>query len=107
MAGFTDGADVLLGVPGPPWLWVLDPNDPKGRLEGGWGALATCPELSVVMGKVDVTVGPRGEEVPAVGGLKTKSAPTKSPCGDTTPPPRSMNKDRNFFSRAWMSSGLP
>lgn len=98
---------MLIGVPGPPWLWVLDPIDPKGRLEGGWGGVATCAELSVVMGKVDVTPGPRGEDVPAAEVPKTESALTRSPCGDTTPPPRSMNRDRNFFSSAWMSSGLP
>lgn len=51
----------------------------------------------------EVTPDPRGEEVPAPEGegLKTDSSP-----GAEATPPRSMKRERSFFSSAWMSSGL-
>lgn len=56
---------------------------------------------------VEVELGPFGDEVPATGTPEAGSAARMSPWVEGTPPPRSMKRDRNFFSRAWMSSGLP
>lgn len=58
---------------------------------------------------LEVEQGPIGdEEVPAAGApAEAGSAAKMSPWVDGTPPPRSMKRERSFFSRAWMSSGLP
>lgn len=55
----------------------------------------------------EVEQGPFGDEVPAAWAPEAGSAAEMSPWVDGTPPPRSMKRDRSFFSRAWMSSGLP
>lgn len=52
---------------------------------------------------VEVQPGPTGDEVPATA---TRSPAMTSPWLLGAPPPRSMKRDRSFFSRAWMSSGL-
>ncbi|TNN45514.1 hypothetical protein EYF80_044298 [Liparis tanakae] len=54
---------------------------------------------------VEVEQGPFGDEVPATWAPEAGSAAETSPWEDGTPPPRSMKRDRSFFSRAWMSSG--
>ena len=56
---------------------------------------------------VEVEQGPIGDEVPPTDAPEVGSAASRSPWGDDTPPPRSMKRDRSFFSRTWMSSGLP
>lgn len=56
---------------------------------------------------LEVEQGPIGDEVPATWAPEVGSAAKMSPWDDGTPPPRSMKSDRSFFSRTWMSSGLP
>lgn len=51
----------------------------------------------------EVEQGPFGDDVPGTGAPEAGSAAKVSPWG----PPRSMKRERSFFSRAWMSSGLP
>lgn len=55
----------------------------------------------------DEEPGPIGDEVPATEVPETRSAARVSPWLEGTAPPRSINKDRSFISRAWMSSGFP
>lgn len=64
-------------------------------------------EPGVVIDVLEVEQGPIGDEVPATEAPEAGSAAKMSPWVDGTPPPRSMKRDRSFFSRAWMSSGLP
>ncbi len=61
----------------------------------------------MVTDALEVEQGPIGDEVPAAEAPEAGSAAKTSPWLDGTPPPRSMKRDRSFFSRAWMSSGLP
>lgn len=56
---------------------------------------------------LEVEQVPSGDEVPAAEAPAARSAAEMSPWVEGTPPPRSMKRDRSFFSRAWMSSGLP
>lgn len=55
----------------------------------------------------EVEQTPSGDEVPATEAPDAGSAAETSPWVGGTPPPRSMNRERSFISRAWMSSGLP
>lgn len=55
----------------------------------------------------EVEQTPSGDEVPATEVPDAGSAAETSPWVGGTPPPRSMNRERSFISRAWMSSGLP
>lgn len=64
-------------------------------------------EPGVVTDVLEVEQGPIGDEVPATEAPEAGSAANMSPWVDGTAPPRSMKRDRSFFSRAWMSSGLP
>lgn len=91
------------GVPGP-WIGA---GDPSARLEGGWGGLAAWLEPGVVTDVPEVEQGPIGDEVPAAEAPEAGSAAKMSPWAGGTPPPRSMKRERSFFSRAWMSSGFP
>lgn len=61
----------------------------------------------MVIDMLEVEQGPIGDEVPAAEVPEAGSAGKMSPWEGGTPPPRSMKRDRSFFSRAWMSSGLP
>lgn len=61
----------------------------------------------MVTGVLEVEQVPWGDEVPVTVATKACSAAMTSPCVGGTPPPRSMKRDRSFFSRAWISSGLP
>lgn len=61
----------------------------------------------MVTGVLEVEQVPNGDEVPAAVATEANSAAKTSPGVGGTPPPRSMKRDRNFFSRAWISSGLP
>lgn len=63
-------------------------------------------EPGVVTDVLEVEQGPIGDEVPAAEPPDAGSA-KMSPWVGGTPPPRSIKRDRSFFSRAWMSSGLP
>lgn len=67
-----------------------------GRLEPG-----------VVTDVLEVEQVPIGDEVPAAEAPAARSAAEASPGAEGTPPPRSMKRERSFFSRTWMSSGLP
>lgn len=58
----------------------------------------------MVTGVLEVEQVPSGDDVPAT---EAGSAAKISPCVGGTPPPRSMKRERSFFSRAWISSGLP
>lgn len=58
----------------------------------------------MVTAVLEVEQVPNGDEVPA---MEAASTAEMSPWVGGTPPPRSMKRDRSFFSRAWMSSGLP
>lgn len=61
----------------------------------------------MVTGVLEVEQVPSGDDVPATVATEAGSAAKISPCVGGTPPPRSMKRDRSFFSRAWISSGLP
>lgn len=61
----------------------------------------------MVTGVLEVEQVPNGDEVPAAVAAEAGSVAETSPCVGGTPPPRSMKRDRSFFSRAWISSGLP
>lgn len=61
----------------------------------------------MVTGVLEVEQVPNGDEVPAAVATGAGSVAKISPCVGGTPPPRSMKRDRSFFSRAWISSGLP
>lgn len=93
-----------MGVPGP----CMGVCEPSARLEGGWGGLAGWLEPGEVTEVLEVEQGPMGDEVPAAAEApEAASAARASPWAGGTAPPRSMKRDRSFFSRAWMSSGLP
>lgn len=61
----------------------------------------------MVTGVLEVEQVPSGDEVPAAVATEAGSVAKTSPCVGGTPPPRSIKRDRSFFSRAWISSGLP
>lgn len=61
----------------------------------------------MVTGVLEEEQVPNGDDVPAAVATEAGSVAKTSPCAGGTPPPRSMKRDRSFFSRAWMSSGLP
>lgn len=61
----------------------------------------------MVIGVLEVEQVPSGDEVPATVAAEAGSVAKTSPCVGGTPAPRSMKRDRSFFSRAWISSGLP
>ena len=67
-----------------------------GRLEPG-----------VVTVVVEVEPCPTGDEVPTTEAPEAGSPARMSPWVEGTPPPRSMKRDRSFFSRACISSGFP
>lgn len=92
-------AGVEIGVPGP-WIGT---GDPSARLEGGCGGLAGWPVPGVVTDVLEVEQGPIGDEVPATEAPEAGSAAKMSPWVGG---PRSMKRERSFFSKAWMSSGL-
>lgn len=94
------------GVPGP-WIGAGGPTDPKARLQGGWRGLDGRLEPGVVMGALEVEMATIGDVVPATEVPETPSVAKTSPGVEGTLPPRSIKRDRNFFSRTWMSSGLP
>ncbi len=96
-------AGVETGVPGP-WMGA---GDPSARLEGGCGGLAGWLEPGVVTDVLEVEAGPNGDEVPAAEAPEAGSAAKMSPWVGGTPPPRSIKRERSFFSKAWISSGLP
>lgn len=54
----------------------------------------------MVTGVLDVEQVPNGDEVPAAVATEAGSVAKTSPCAGGTPPPRSMKRDRSFFSRA-------
>lgn len=58
----------------------------------------------MVTGVLEVEQVPNGDEVPAAVATEAGSVVKTSPCVGG---PRSMKRDRSFFSRAWISSGLP
>lgn len=92
-----------MGVPGP-WNGT---GDPSVRLEGGCGGLAGWLGPDVATDVLEVEQEPIGDEVPATEAPEASSAAEMSPWVGGTPPPRSMKRERSFFSKAWMSSGLP
>ena len=99
-----------VGVPGPPGVEVDGPPGAKARLVGGAGVLE---ELGEVTEAVEVEKGPTGVAVvvvvPAPGGGPGEGSPAGSSPGAAAgaAPPRSLNRERSFLSRAWMSSTLP